>query len=268
MAFNKTVITDWTQIHGLARRGWLYRGQRSAAWPLQTSLERCCDRQRVSDVERPRIEHELLREFRRTYHQYATHVPQASSAIEWMSLMQHHGAPTRLLDFTYSIYVAAYFAIEAADGDAAVWACNGPWALQESLKLFASGSKPHVDRLSELFQEAHEALVGPVFLKSPYVRAACPLNPFRLNERLRVQKGAFIVPGDVTASFADNLKALPGYDSDDHVIQIIIPHGLRAKGLPQLFEMNISRTSLFPGLDGFAQSLSVYHSLFDPVKWV
>ena len=38
--------------------------------------------------------------------------------------MQHHGAPTRLIDFTWSPYVAAFFALERATGDAAVWAVN------------------------------------------------------------------------------------------------------------------------------------------------
>lgn len=126
MGFASVIVKEWDEIQNLARRGWLYRGQRSASWPIQTSLERYCDRQGVSGPERPRIEAELFREFRRTYHHYADHVPDPSSVLEWMSLMQHHGAPTRLLDFTYSIFVACYFALEAADGDAAVWACDGP----------------------------------------------------------------------------------------------------------------------------------------------
>ncbi len=261
-------VTNWDEIHSLAKRGWLYRGQKSAKWPLQTSLDRCCAHHNVAEADRPRIEHELFREFRRTYHQYSHHIPEASSELEWMSLMQHHGAPTRLLDFTYSIYVAAYFALENSDDAAAVWACNGPWALKESLAKFEQAKKQNVNRLNEPFIEDHERLLSPILFKEPYVRAVCPLNPFRLNERLRVQKGAFLVPGDITASFADNLKALSGFDSAEHLIKIVIPHNIRAQALKQLFYMNISRTSLFPGLDGFAHSLGVYHPAFDPVTWV
>jgi hypothetical protein len=55
--------------------------------------------------------------------------------------MQHHGAPTRLLDFTYSIYVAAYFALESADADAAVWAVNAPWALRTSVAVLSSSRR-------------------------------------------------------------------------------------------------------------------------------
>jgi len=47
--------------------------------------------------------------------------------------MQHHGAPTRLLDFSYSIYVAAYSAMESADGDSALWAVDGLWAMDQGI---------------------------------------------------------------------------------------------------------------------------------------
>ena len=44
--------------------------------------------------------------------------------FEWMALMQHHGAPTRLIDFTWSPYVAAFFALERTLADGVVWAVN------------------------------------------------------------------------------------------------------------------------------------------------
>ena len=64
---------------------------------------------RVGRTKRAAVEIRLSREFRRAYHDYATHIPSQGSVIEWLALMQHHGAPTRLLDFSYSVYVAAYF---------------------------------------------------------------------------------------------------------------------------------------------------------------
>ena len=268
MQFAVETLTTWNDIHKYVRHGWLYRGQRVAAWEPQTSLERCCDRQGVPPMQRPEVERQLFSEFRRAYHQYAQHVPHPDSILEWLSLMQHHGAPSRVLDFTYSIYVAAYFAIEAADVDCAVWAVNGPWALQESHSAMKRSGKPDADRLLELFVEGHERILQGLFFEPPYVLSACPLNPFRLNERLRTQKGAFLVPSDITASFRENLEALSGYDDAMNVIQLVIPLALRRDALRQLFQMNISNTSLFPGLDGYARSLGIYHPAFDPVRWV
>jgi hypothetical protein len=51
------------------------------------------------------------------------------------------------------------------------------------------------------------------------------------------------------------------------MLQIVIPVSMRREALQQLHNMNISRTSLFPGLDGYARSLGVYHPAFDPKQW-
>ena len=48
--------------------------------------------------------------------------------------MQDHGAPTRLLDFTWSPYVAAFFALHNATRDAVIWACN-PFEIERAMKL-------------------------------------------------------------------------------------------------------------------------------------
>ena len=82
-----------------------------------------------------------------------------------------------------------------------------------------------------------------------------PVQPFRMNERLTIQQGLFLCPGNVTSLFEDNLAAYaePGFES--HVHKIVVPATLREEILGELNSMNISRASLFPGIDGFAQSL-------------
>jgi hypothetical protein len=111
-------------------------------------------------------------------------------------------------------------------------------------------------------------LVRGLFFEEPYVHAAWPINAFRLSERLRIQRGAFLIPGDVSTSFMANLRGLPGYESPRHVVKIVIPYELRLRALDRLFTMGISRSSLFPGLDGFAKSLGVYHSAFNREPWI
>jgi hypothetical protein len=262
------VLTEWNQLHDLAKHGWLYRGQRAAEWPLQTSLERCCDRESIAPDRRSYIETEFIREFRRSYHQYAQHLPNPEAPLEWVSIMQHHGAPTRLLDFTYSIYVAAYFALEDADLDSAIWAVNGPWALKESYRLF-EGNKDQrdIDHTLRLLNEGDEEVLRRLFFERPFVPLVAPVNPFRLNERLRVQKGVFLAPGTVELPFMDNLGLLDGWDRPEHFLKIVLPRDMRHEGIRALSAMNVTSTSLFPGLDGFARSLGVYHISFNPVAW-
>ncbi len=114
MPFETRKLKAWADIHDYLQRPGLFRGQSNADWPLATSFDRCCERESVQKDDRARFEKALNREFRRAYHHYDGHVPSSNAKIEWLSLMQHYGAPTRLLDFTYSIYVAAHFAVEDA----------------------------------------------------------------------------------------------------------------------------------------------------------
>lgn len=221
MSFASIPLKKWSDIHQHDRRDWIYRGQSSAQWPLATTYERCCEQLKVPSAERRSLEDRLCREFRRAYHQYAAHVPPKSAVLEWLSLMQHHGAPTRLLDFTYSIYVAGYFALEEAQDDCAVWAIHGPWALQASCARFAAaGRRPEaIAALQQPYDEKDDDAFNEMFLAEPPVLCASPQNPFRLNERLRIQKGVFVVPGSVVAAFKDNLRALDGHEDPQHVVR-------------------------------------------------
>jgi hypothetical protein len=184
--------------------------------------------------------------------------------MEWLSLMQHHGAPTRLLDFTYSIYIAVYFAVENATQDSAVWAMNFDWAMERSLDVLklAKWSTADLAKLKSRFTERSEADVASHFLNTPNAKVVCPINPFRLNERLRVQKGLFLVPRDIEVSFMENLASMRGHDEEKNLFRLVIPAECARKARRRVFDMNITRRSLFPGLDGYSQALGVYHPVF------
>ena len=190
MTFAAKRLESWDQIHQYARHGWVYRGQRQATWGLETSLERFCDRGEIPLGQRRDLESRLCREFRRGYHQYALHVPRNNSMLEWFALMQHHGSPTRMLDFTYSIYVAAYFAIEEADNDCALWAINGVWALQASVALLKRAGKAEAEKLELNWDDGGDTIFDDIVLKEPVALCATPQNPFRLNERLQIGRAS------------------------------------------------------------------------------
>lgn len=268
MPIRELTLDRWKDLGSLDQPARIYRGQSDADWPLASSLERCIQRNAVPLDKIRGFEDLMFREFRRGYHQYAAVTPDIDWRMEWTSIMQHHGAPTRLLDFTYSIYVAAYFAFEASSGDAAIWAIDAQWAVRASLgALSRAGRDAEVKALPERGSEAEESAISELVFGEP-VRMAWPLTPFRLNERLRTQRGIFLAPGDTGAPFMEKLKALAGHGDDDHVLKINLPAAMRSEALRELFHMNITRTSLFPGLDGYAASLGVYHpTVFNPIPW-
>jgi hypothetical protein len=107
--------------------GWIFRGHCSAEWSLQSTLERCAP----SGHRRVFTEYELVYEFKRRAHNYLGVHQLPAKPGEWLALMQHFGAPTRLVDFTRSPFVAAYFAFEElpADGcdNCAVLAISPAW---------------------------------------------------------------------------------------------------------------------------------------------
>jgi hypothetical protein len=210
---------------------WAFRGEISADTDLCTSLERILRRIEGFDFRKtPNVEYRLVREFKRQAQHFIESLPKANDILEWLSIMRHHGAPTRLLDWTYSFYVAAHFAINRAkpEGKCAIWAINVDW------------------------------LEG---------RA---VNPFRLNERLVIQQGVFLAPGDITRSFMDNLAAVAPRNQltkNCLKIEITVTEHFLKQAYAALRSMNINEATLFPGIDGFSRSLSSKPIDMDPRRF-
>jgi hypothetical protein len=57
----------------------------------------------------PETERQLLKEFKRRAHFYVNSLPTHGDVLGWFALMQHYGAPTRLLDWTYSVFRRGVF---------------------------------------------------------------------------------------------------------------------------------------------------------------
>ena len=176
--------------------------------------------------------------FRRAYYQYAQHIPASESVIEWISLMQHHGAPTRLLDFTYSIYVAAYFALESADSDCAVWAVRAPWALEQSVRIFRRVGKRSARRLQTGTREFHERLAGKLLFSKPFANVAVPLSPFP-PERAAPDPTSNV--SRIPARWRTVLCTISSPSTDmrrrNNLIKIVIPKTLRTEAIEQMFAM-------------------------------
>jgi len=259
MAFvTELSIEAFKDIHEPQKKNWIYRGQRNFSWHIETSLERACEAWELPLTKAMETEELLIREFKRRFHLYTTDLPEDKAYIEWLSIMQHHGSPTRLLDFSYSFYVAAYFALEQpsdvkTEKGSAVFAINGKWLSDEMTRVIPDTELTKKPTSIKIEKHLHEIVTRKS--RKPFV---VPVNPFRMSQRLTTQKGIFMCPGDITKSFEENLNSFTSLEKKENIFKLLIPNSKRRKILDILInDMNIDRTTLFPGLDGFAQSLTV-----------
>jgi hypothetical protein len=123
----------------VGRDTWIFRGLKSADYGLDPSIER---------ASKPReqwaaFEPLLLDEFQSKARLFksAEEIPPLEDKLSWLALMQHHGVPTRLLDFTYSPYVALYFALRSRAEEekrspfVTVWAIDGEAVMQTAERI-------------------------------------------------------------------------------------------------------------------------------------
>lgn len=214
-------VNSWSSLIGWYRRfseqknaRWIFRGVPNDTWPLRTTLERTLGEFGVNMHEAPRYEKCLLRQFRRQMQKYEIAISGEEDDLACLALMQHHGAPTRLLDWTYSFFVAAYFATERGeDGGkrrrSAIWAIYAELLRQQYYTLLRKVAGPRsVERLKEDQYIRKRSTYKFAIDRDPPVRLVYHGNPFALNERLIIQQGCFLAVGDVSRSFHDNLDAL------------------------------------------------------------
>ncbi|MEX2425872.1 MAG: FRG domain-containing protein [Thermomicrobiaceae bacterium] len=226
----------------------MFRGQRDANWTLETTLERRMENKKIPlDF----AEDWLLAEFRRVAgrHLQPHQVPQEH--LDWIALMQHYGAPTRLLDCTYSPYVAAYFALEYAAGDAAIWVFGQKRLAEAADSVTGDELDIPVPEFGVTSTEYHDLLLD----KKP--KGVFRIDPYFQTDRLHIQQGAFLIAGDPTVSFWDNVAQMQGLDVHKAICKVVIPSRARADALADLQRMNINRATLFPGLEGLAQSMNL-----------
>jgi hypothetical protein len=258
-------IQSWDQFLEIIRSApcsnWAFRGERHANWPLSTSLARYFCDFGIHPKAWPEQERRILRIFKRKAHQYLSQPPALDDDFQWLALMQHHGAPTRLLDFTWSPYVAAFFALERATGESAVWALN-----PDELGSRASRRK---DGPSRITLPEMDPLIpgnfGRYFLRGdqPFIWVG---EPDTMNRRLIAQSGTFAVPGVLDVPLEDIFSRYPA--PENMIAKFVLPSDcIRNTGLRELYRMNITYATLFPDLDGLARSLGYeleFHWGYDP----
>lgn len=263
--FETIRVSTWDEfrnsVEGVRFRSWAFRGQADARWPLVSALSRHLQYAGLHRLAWEGQEGRILRIFKRKSHLFLTHIPDERDSFEWLALMQHHGAPTRLLDVTWSPYVAAFFALERGADTAAVWAFNAG-ALSHGTHRLKDGRRLDLREVGTWRPGSYEAhfLQGDL----PFVIIG---EPRIMNRRLIAQSGTFLIPSMPDQSVDAILSNYQG--SETLLVKLELDaRALRADAMRALYSMNITNATLFPDLDGLARSMAYeleYHWAFNPI---
>ena len=238
---------------GRRRDTGVYRGEANAAWSLLTSLDI------LGGVHPPHSKAELEEHILRNFIRYSRPFFAVAPVNEWEVLItaQHHGLPTRLLDWTYSPMVAAHFATVDAEhqGDRAVWrldwkAVHRYFRLPERALL--------IQDLDGMFGEDRH--FTPWTLFDPRTRQrqfACMIEPPSLDARIATQAATFTLCSDNRRSF-DSFLEESGLSSA--LTRFVIPAREVSRLRDQLDLVSVDERRLFPDLDGLAAYLRRYYS--------
>lgn len=247
--------TSWQEAKELLEeysQHYIFRGQASADWLLKTSIERCSFFAKSYHVEK-----DLVRDFQRAASSYPeiSQPPPLDDFLSWLAIMQHYGAPTRLIDFTYSPFIAAYFALESAVGDCAVWAVE-----HDQLKGDLH-HKWHFEFHEDIMFDVKTEVYREIFEQNK-LQCLFPVRPPLANRRYLLQQSVFLSLGNSNETFMQQLAAYPYPESITRLVhQIVIPTDVVAEALWDLNRMNINRSTLFGDLEAYSIHLKNHYEL-------
>jgi hypothetical protein len=239
---------SWNESIGRFRSRHAFRGVSDDGYRLETTLIRLggCF---------ATLERHMLRAFRKYAHR---DLAQGDSIWHWLSVAQHYGLPTRLMDWTYSPLVAMHFAtanIEKSDVDGAIWALNYEQAhrlLPEHLKEVLEGEGANVFTVRMLADTLETLSTLDTLVGSPFVLF---FEPPSMDDRIVNQFAFFSVMSDPRALVDEWLNCHP-----ELWRKVVIPAELKWEIRDKLDQANITERVLFPGLDGLSRWLKRHYS--------
>ena len=237
---------DW--ISGTEYLDPWFRGQRDADWPLEPNIFR---------LDLLNDEDNLRAEFQRRAPQYISET-RPQDYWGWYFLMQHYGAPTRLLDWTDSALVALFFALnddtykpQEDERNAVVWMLD-PWWLNRTVLNEDSIMLPDFDSAQKYLSEPFTALDKGDTRISPALPVS--IDPPFIARRVAAQKSHFTIFGHQR----DGLTEL-GKSADARLVKMVIAKEVAPRLRADLMTLGLTDTSIYPDLRGLANEVTHYH---------
>ena len=204
-------------IETLARQNanWIFRGEPSATYELRPASGRENGERGEARTLKydPAHERAALRRFRYDAQPYVGY--DVHSDMEWLAIAQHYGMATRLLDWTESLMVASFFAVEEA------------------------GSKGH----ALIYGVSGLPVLDPDEMHDPFTITKVSIyRPRHIDTRIAAQRSVFTVHPEPTVPFADpGLRTWTISQRACRDLKVVLD------------SCSINYASLFPDLHGLAR---------------
>jgi hypothetical protein len=269
-SFPELKINNWLILTALAQKfalpntlgysSYLYRGHEDSNWNIESTLQRILKEHINSSTSSPEylisVEDFLETQFRNIAPQFlhpATLSSIGQSKLYWWPIMRHYGVPTRLIDWTTSLYVATYFAVsKQPDKDAAIYLINSNYLDIVMKKKYQDSWGTWKDEKQYQHPDA------------PPIINTYNLKKVAMPDRFLTQQANFMICRKIDANIEDVLASglsEVAEPSKEIFRRIIIPAKCKPDFMRQLRSMNITASTLFPGLDGIGRYLE------ELIKW-
>lgn len=195
-------------------------------------------------------------EFQRQAPSLVSNVPHIDDQLSWLFLMQHHGLPTRLLDWTESFLVALFFSVRKDfDHDGELWAIL-PWKLNIVNNDFnfhgvPLPNHPLLKCIAHMpFSDSYEKCAKFYKLKTTPSFPLAFQPPMNLS-RMVTQMSTFTIHANPAEEFyIENVLS-----DKKHIVRYIVPKGEKRKLQADLATLGIKAKTLFPDLDRLSESI-------------
>ena len=239
---------SWNETLGRHRSPCAFRGCSNSAFGLESALMRL-----GGNYEE--LEPHLIRNFRKYAHK---DVVEQDSFWNWLTLAQHHGLPTRMLDWTYSPFIALHFAtvnLNHSNLDGAVWKLDYHKAsalLPPKLKARLEDLSSNVFTTDILTEQVDTLEEFDLLSKKDFLMF---IEPPSVDDRIVNQFALFSMISNPRRRLDEWLANHPEIYN-----KIEIPHELKWQVRDHLDQSNITERVLFPGLDGLSSWLKRHYS--------